>query len=134
MNAMAESTASVTGTETSAHKAAVNRSKTATHETLTGVKTKPVQPKDYASKQRDKWLNKLTNELRTVFCQFPLPTALPTEICPKWVWWIQQEFFHATYPQLDLKDTKEHTVLEFAGFWIPMRIRSLDEGMFGSTD
>jgi hypothetical protein len=116
MNAIAETTAGVTVTETSARKGAVNGSKTAAHGTLNGGKSNRVQPKDYATKQREKWLNKLSDELRIVFREFPFPRSLPTEICAEWVWWIQQECFRAMYVRLDLKDTNIVTPVELGGF------------------
>jgi hypothetical protein len=116
VKAIAESTAGIDLTDISASKAAVIVFKTVAEGTLKAVKSSPVQPKDYVIKQRQRWLNKLATELWAVCRRFPFPESLPKEICPEWVWWIQQEFFRATYPQLEVKESKEHTVLELAGF------------------
>jgi hypothetical protein len=81
-----------------------------------GGKSSRRQPKDWASKHRDRWLNKLTHQVRIIYHQYPFPDSLPKENCPDWVCWVQQEYFNAMCPQLDLTETKALTASEIGGF------------------
>jgi hypothetical protein len=117
MNAITGSMTGITVRETLAQDSAVNHSKTAADRMSKCVKSNPAQPKDYTTKQRDKWLNKLANELRIIsFRQFPVADCSPRENCPEWVSRVQQEYFRATYPQLYLENTKKVIPVELAGF------------------
>jgi hypothetical protein len=116
MNAIAESMAVQTAGAMSGRAGAVPGSKTVAGETLYGVKSSPVPPKDYASKERDKWLNRLAHEFLTLNGLFPFMEVFPMENCPEWVHRVEVEYLVAVHPDADLKGATRFTPARMGGF------------------
>jgi len=116
MNAISESMAAQTTGAMSARVGAVPGSKTATGEPLYGVKSSPIQPKDYASKQRDKWLNRLAREFLMLDGLFPFREFGPENDCPQWVGRVEEEYFAATFRGANLNGATKFTPTGLGGF------------------
>jgi len=95
--------------KTSACSGVVTRAKIGADRTSTGVKSKPIQRKDYESKRRDKWLNRLTDEFFKLEGLFPWKNFLPKENPPEWVHRVEEEYALATYSAVRLKSAKKLT-------------------------
>lgn len=103
----------------SAWAGADSGSKAAANRSLQGAKSSAIQRKVFANKQRDRWLNRLTNEFLIVYRQFPFQGSLPEEKCPEWVRRIEDEYFRATHLGARLHKEKKFTaggMGEFFGF------------------
>jgi hypothetical protein len=116
MNAISESMAVEKKGAMSPRAGAVPGSKTAAGETVYGVKSSPIQAKDYASKERDKWLNRLAHEFLTLNGLFPFKEVFPTENCPEWVHRVELEYIGAVHPDADLKGATIFTPARMGGF------------------
>ena len=84
--------------------------------TLNGVKGHGIQPKDYASKERDMWLNRLAREFLMIGSLFPFKDFGAGEDCPEWVERVEQEYLVATHRGVDLKGAKKFTPSGLGGF------------------
>src|ERR1017187_8626244 len=116
MNAIKESTAGNTAGKVSACSARSTESKVARDRALNGAKSNAIQPKDYASKERDKWLNRLAHEFLTLNGLFPFKDLFPTENCPGWVDRVELEYLVAVHPDVDLKGATRFTPARMGGF------------------
>jgi hypothetical protein len=87
-------------------------------ETVVRKPAKPIpnEPKDFASKRRDKWLNKLTDEFLVLEGLYPVKSFLPTENCPNWVSRLEEDFVLATHRGASLKDATKLTPMRVGGF------------------
>ena len=92
-------------------------SKVVTDAAFNGVKSKAVQPKDYASKERDKWLNRLAKEFLMLDALFPFKDFAPKQNCPQWLGRVEQEYFVAMYRGVDLKGATKFTPTGLGGFF-----------------
>ena len=116
MNAIKESTAGNTAGKVSACSARSTESKVATDRALNGAKSNAIQPKDYASKERDKWLNRLAHQFLTLNGLFPFKEVFPTENCHEWVHRVELEYLVAVHPGADLKGATRFTPARMGGF------------------
>lgn len=91
-------------------------SKVAADAALNGVESKAIQPKDYARKERDKWLNRLAKEFLILGSLTPFENILPEEFCPDWVRRVEDEYFVAMYRGIDPKTTSKFTPVGMGGF------------------
>ena len=100
----------------SACSARSTESKVATDRALNGAKSNAIQPKDYASKERDKWLNRLAHQFLTLNGLFPFKEVFPTENCHEWVHRVELEYLVAVHPGADLKGATRFTPARMGGF------------------
>jgi hypothetical protein len=128
MKAMTESMAVQTTKAMPARSDAGTVLKTSIGRTLHGVQSSPIQAKDYATKQRDKWLNKLAKEFLMLDGLFPFKELLPKENCPEWVHRVELEYLAAVHPGAMLKGGHRRVI------WVSMCLCGLDDGMFGCKD
>jgi hypothetical protein len=83
---------------------------------LKDVKSNVIQPKDYASKERDRWLNRLAKEFLMLDGLFPFKDFAPRKDCPEWLGRVEQEYFVAVYRGVDLKGATKFTPTGLGGF------------------
>ena len=81
-----------------------------------GFKSMRSEPKDDARKHHDKSLKRLLNEVLVIGHRFPFPDSLPKQNCPEWARRVQKEYFRATFPRLDVKNSNELSAMEMGGF------------------
>ena len=117
MKAMTESTVVQTTKAMPARFGAGTLPKTSISRTLQGVQASPIQAKDYATRQRDKWLNKLAKEFLMLDGLFPFKELLPNEHCPEWVHRVELEYLAAVHPGAMLKGAKMFTPMGIGGLF-----------------
>ena len=116
MNVITESTVSDTVGRRSVGNGVATGCKTATSGTLNGFKSNPIEPKGYASKQRDKWLKRLAQEFLMLEGLYPWKDFLPKENSPEWVCRVEEKYLVEMHRGADLKGATKLTPMRLGGF------------------
>ncbi|MGA2543156.1 MAG: hypothetical protein ABSG78_16520 [Verrucomicrobiota bacterium] len=117
MNAKSESIAVNAAGAVSACAGGAKGSKVDVDARLKCVESNAIQPEDYASERRDKWLNRLAREFLMLDGLFPFKDFVPKNDCPQWFGRVEEEYFSALCRGADLKGAKKFTPTGLGGFF-----------------